>query len=262
MQEMEKYFLIIIWGTIFLVLLITMSIVFLFQYQKKHKRFIEQKNNFTQTLLQSQLEIQEKTLKNISQEIHDNIGQVLSLVKLNLYTMDVTDNESLLTKIDNSKELVSKAIIDLRDLSHSMNTDYIEEKGLVKAIEYELEMIKKTGVSDVKYSILGTAIRLDKHKELITFRIVQEALQNIIKHANAKNIFIELHFLSNCVKLSVKDDGLGFENENYKVKKDSYGIGISNMFKKAEMINAELLIESSLKNGTTISMTIKSLHAR
>jgi two-component system NarL family sensor kinase len=254
MQEMEKYFLIIIWGTILLVLIIVISIMFLLQYQKKHKKFVDQQVNFQQTLLQSQLEIQEKTLKNISQEIHDNIGQVLSLVKLNLFTMDPNDNNSLITKIENSKELVSKAIIDLRDLSHSMNTDYIEEKGLVKAIEFELDIIRKTGAIKTAFRKKGDDIKFDKQKELIIFRIVQEVLNNILKHANASLIQLDIEY-STSLKIVIVDDGVGFDRN--VLQNDKYGTGIRNIFTRAAMINGELNIESDRGKGCSIKIEVR-----
>src|SRR5258705_13572772 len=110
----------IIVGTIlflFLTLFIIMNLLLYYYKRKRHYAENESlKNQFQQTLLQTQLEIQEQTLKNISQEIHDNIGQALSLAKLNLNTMPPTNDETLQQKILNSNELVSKAIIDLRDL--------------------------------------------------------------------------------------------------------------------------------------------------
>jgi two-component system NarL family sensor kinase len=259
MQEMEKYFLIIIWGTILLILIIVISIMFLLQYQKKHKKFIEQQNNFQQTLLQSQLEIQEKTLKNISQEIHDNIGQVLSLVKLNLYTMDIADNDNIITKIENSKELVSKAITDLRDLSHSMNTDYIEEKGLVKAIEYELEMIKRTGSHTIIFEFYGKIIPLPKQKELIVFRIIQEALHNIIKHANAEKIEMTVKYIETNLEISIQDNGKGFDVRNSNKSNLNNGLGISNMLQRAELINGDIKILSSAKSGTLVVLRLSDL---
>jgi signal transduction histidine kinase len=257
MQEMEKYFLIIIWGTVLLVLIIVISIMFLLQYQKRHKKFIDQQNNFTQTLLQSQLEIQEKTLKNISQEIHDNIGQVLSLVKLNLFTMDIDDKDSLSTKIDNSKELVSKAIIDLRDLSHSMNTDYIEEKGLVKAIEYELEMIRKTGTIKTDLQIKGTVVILEKNKELIIFRILQECLQNAIKHSRASCINTTILFEKEKLRISIIDNGIGFDVQNISTEATKKGMGIYNMYKKADLIIGNLRISSEINKGCQTELVIK-----
>src|SRR5882757_2036077 len=133
-------------------------------YSKRQKKNIIEKRlmktQFDQELLRTQLEIQEQTLKTISQEIHDNIGQVLSLAKLNLNTMDVTQQDKLQEKISDSKKLVSKAIQDLRDLSKSMNTDNIEALGLVRAIEYELEMIRKTGFA-TELNVEGNIIRME-----------------------------------------------------------------------------------------------------
>src|SRR5690606_6033411 len=122
----------------------------------------------------TQLEIQEQTLKNISQEIHDNIGQALTLAKLNLNAVMAEDTQ-LQEKILNSKELVSKAITDLRDLSHSLDTDYVLEMGLQRSIEYELELIRKTGIVRTDLHVEGNLQRLERQKELILFRIVQES---------------------------------------------------------------------------------------
>ena len=136
------------------------------------------------TLLQTQLEIQEQTLKTISQEIHDNIGQVLSLAKLNLSRMDINKQDQLKEKIADSKNLVSKAIQDLRDLARSMNTDNITAMGLAKALEYEVEMLRKTGFV-VSFDVNGNVVRQEPQKELILFRIIQEIFNNIIKHAES-----------------------------------------------------------------------------
>ncbi|MEI2749016.1 MAG: histidine kinase [Ferruginibacter sp.] len=99
---------------------------------------------FQQELLQTQIEIQEQTLKTISQEIHDNVGQILSLAKLNLNIFPAANDEQQ-TKINDTKQLVSKAIIDLRNLSRSMYGDQLNELGLNDAIANELSIIRNTG---------------------------------------------------------------------------------------------------------------------
>src|SRR6187397_483253 len=118
----------------FVILFLSFVLLFLKTYSKRHHEYNSErklmKERFQKELFQTQLEIQEQTLKNISQEIHDNIGQALSLAKLNLNTMPPTNDEALQQKILNSKELVSKAITDLRDLSRSLDTDYVQEMGL------------------------------------------------------------------------------------------------------------------------------------
>jgi signal transduction histidine kinase len=127
-------------------LAIIILMFFLF-YQIKHYLQICEKDQllarFQQELLKTQLEIQDQTLKNISKEIHDNIGQVLSLAKLNLNTTDVSNFDATY-KIITSKDLVGKAILDLRGLLRNLGSDKITKMGLYGAIENELEQIKKT----------------------------------------------------------------------------------------------------------------------
>ncbi|WP_336515835.1 sensor histidine kinase [Pollutibacter soli] len=227
--------------------------IFLFRYQKRQKKFIEQKNAFAQTLLQSQLEIQEQTLKNISQEIHDNIGQVLSLVKLNLFKTDVEEGDQLRRRILDSRNLVSKAIVDLRDLSHSLNTDYVEENGLIPALAYELEMIAKTGILKTAMQVNGNSRAFDKQKELIIFRIAQEAFQNVIKHAQASELVVVADFQESGFLLSIRDDGCGVNKLEPNSTNGKPGMGIRNMQKRAEMIKGYVSISSDSSNaGTTV----------
>src|SRR6202012_1742608 len=102
----------IAWGTVMFSLLGIFIILFLFYYRKRHMSFHKNEQAFQQTLLRSQLEIQEQTMKNISQEIHDNVGQMLSLAKLQLSTAGNSDPSGKDEKINSSKDLVAKAIKD------------------------------------------------------------------------------------------------------------------------------------------------------
>lgn len=252
-KEISHLINLVIWFTLVICLLIVVILVFLFRYQKRQKKFIEQKNAFTQTLLQSQLEIQEQTLKNISQEIHDNIGQVLSLVKLNLFKTDDEEGEQLRHRIHDSRQLVSKAIVDLRDLSHSLNTDYVEEKGLLPALQYELEMIAKTGVLKTGLQVNGNPRVFEKQKELIIFRIAQEAFQNVIKHAQARELKVTADFQETGFLLSIMDDGRGINRSVQNSSLEKSGLGIRNMQKRAEMISGNVSISTDAENnGTTV----------
>ncbi len=213
-------------------------------------------SRFQQELLRTQLEIQEQTLKTISQEIHDNIGQVLSLAKLNLNTVDMTKQDELQEKITDSKNLVSKAIQDLRDLSKSMNTDNIEAIGFIRAIEYEMDMIRKTGFK-TQLDIEGKMIRLEPQKELILFRIIQEVLNNIMKHAEANAIEIKVNYAEKEIRISVSDNGKGFDltplNEN---ELSGFGLGIRNMHNRAKLIGADFSMSSNIGNGTVVSLAV------
>ena len=247
-------------GAIIFLLLALLFIIFIvFSIQRRRKMILEKKQmeyQYQQTLLQTQLEIQEQTLKNISQEIHDNIGQALSLAKLNLNTMPPTNDEALQQKILNSKELVSKAITDLRDLSRSLDTDYVQEMGLQRAIEYELEMIKKTGTVETSMIVEGAMFRLEKQKELILFRIVQETFNNILKHASAKTINVNINY-GDAFTLVIKDDGKGVNldplNEG---KNNNFGLGIRNMHSRAKLIGAEFNMNSGIGKGTEVEIVL------
>ncbi len=228
-------------------------VTFLFIHNRKQQINFKEK----QALLQTQLEIQEQTLKNISQEIHDNIGQVLSLAKLHINTMSDASPAELEEKINDSRQLVGKAIQDLRDLSRSLNTDYVIEMGLVRSIEYELGLIKRTGSFATSYTIEGKPYRLEQQKELILFRIVQEVLHNIIKHAKATAIDVLIVFDPQLFSLTVTDNGVGFdasqlEESNYT----GFGLGIRNMQNRAKLINTEFTLNSTLEKGTSVQLTL------
>lgn len=244
-------------GTTALFLLIfTIFLLFYYKVQVRQNYFMlkeeQMKFQYQEQLLQTQLEIQEQTLKTISQEIHDNIGQALTLVKLNLSTMLPAADEQLQQKILNSKDLVGKAIGDLRHLSHSLDTDYVQEMGLQRAIEYELEMIQKSGTQQTIFEIQGTPFRLNKQKELVLFRITQESFNNILKHAEAKTIKVIMTYSPDSLEMLITDDGKGVDLANLSA--EDAGLGIRNMHKRAQLIGANFNMNSTLQQGTTITI--------
>jgi signal transduction histidine kinase len=248
-------------GTLLFLLLASFIIAFWMIYKRRRKEHVQEKEQmkvlFEQELLKSHLEIREQTLKNISQEIHDNIGQVLSLVKLNIGTMDITFPVAWKEKQDDSKYLLGKVIQDLRDLSRSMDTDFIVEKGLYHAIEHEIELIRKTGIYKVELLAEGDNCRMEPRKELILFRIFQEIINNILKHAMADNINIRMLCETTSFTLEVADNGTGFDvgslfdGNNYKG-----GLGLKNMQKRSLLIGGHFDIRSNMPGGTVISISL------
>ncbi|SIS71869.1 Histidine kinase [Filimonas lacunae] len=211
-------------------------------------------SQYEHILLQSQLEIQEQTFRNISQEIHDNIGQVLSLVKLNLNTIH---EGNLQEKLSMTDELVGKAISDLRDLSKSLNGEKIADIGLKAAIAHELYMIEKA--ASIHTTLTGGDIDCLLHEEqvIIVFRMVQELFNNILKHAQAGLITVHLHTAENAVVLSVKDDGVGFDKDNMDDSKT--GIGLKNLQQRARLVNAQMTIDTAPGQGTEVAITLQPL---
>ena len=215
------------------------------------------KVDFEKQILESKLEIQEQTFRNISQEIHDNIGQVLSLAKLTINTMDVNDTTILKTKIDNSKSLVGKAIEDLRNLSRNLNTEYITDVGLDISIENELKLLHNVTQYKIEVQTEGEPYRLQHQQELIIFRIFQESLQNIIKHAKASLIWVKFSYQPHNFTLQIIDNGQGFD-QPFSTEKNNIkpGIGIRNIRHRAMLISADVAIESSPAKGTIVTIKL------
>lgn len=246
-------------GTVVFLMLALLFIFFLVLSVRRRKRLSMEKEQlkteFEKELLHTQLEIQEQTLKTISQEIHDNIGQALSLAKLNLNTMDAGNPGELQEKILNSKQLVGKAIQDLRDLSKSMNTDHISSMGLVKAVEFELDLIRRSGFK-VLTDFSGEIRKMEPRRELILFRIIQETLNNVIRHADADMITVQLEYTTAFIELTISDNGKGFDKTGVEKTQSPGGLGLRNMESRARVIGATFNVESNPGNGTFVILKI------
>jgi len=262
-QNKEILSIIIIGGLLALGLLLFVVII-LFIYQKRqhaHEReLLELKEEYDQELLRSQLEIQEKTLKTIGEELHDNIGQLLSVVKLSLSNLDIDASHPVFAGIQNTKEILNKAIVDVSHLSKSLHSDRISHIGLRRAIEFEVETIRKTGLVNIELSESGTDSeqQLDPQKSIFLFRMFQELLNNALKHAKAKHIQIGIHFSTdNHFTLSVKDNGVGFNvAEKQNKPSSSGGVGLKSMINRAKLIGAKFLINSEEGKGTTVTIVL------
>lgn len=205
-----------------------------------------------------QVEIEEQTFQRISEEIHDNIGQVLSLAKLNLHTLQLEKGHPALKQIETVNELVSKAISDLRQLSKSLNSAQLSQYSLFQCIQLELETIKKTGLYKTELEEEGEEYTFSPEKQLILFRMIQEVLTNIIKHAKAQKILVLIHYLPDKFQLKIKDDGIGFdlgstENQNLLGR----GSGIGNILRRSKLLNAEVNFSSpENQEGTLFQLTM------
>ncbi len=255
MQTSSKEIIIGIFSATILLVVIVGFILFLIVYfRKRQKNFIrekeEMKKQFEKTHLTSMLEVQEQTFKNISLEIHDNIGQVLSLAKLSIGTAVATDFEE---KAVLAKDLITKAISDLRDMSKSLNTNQIANEGLSMAIARELQMLEKTG--KYKTELIGDdEINVPAKNIVIIFRIIQEAFNNIIKHAVATAIVVELKDTATNATIKINDNGKGFDVD--LATKTNMGLGLKTMIERSKFINGTTFISSSIGSGTTITINI------
>ncbi len=243
-------------GTLFVFYIVLFMII----NKNKHRRYKMEKKEmefrFENELLQTRLEVQEQALNQVSQEIHDNIGQTLSIAQMNLLSLTMVDADANLRNelIENSKNLLAKAITDLRNVSHVLNSENISRMGLEESIKKELNYI--TSFKNLNFEVLvtGEPDNLSDEKELMVFRIAQEAIANIVKHADASSVQISLQYLPTSFVMNISDDGVGFDPAE-KQNDEKSGIGLMNMRQRVSLMQGELNVSSGAK-GTTIHLTI------
>jgi signal transduction histidine kinase len=186
----------------------------------------------------------EKERQRISREIHDDIGQSLSVIKLNL-------NMGAPSQLQEAKSILNDVIKELRDFTHNLYYGKLLLNDLVESIKKDVERLNATGTINAAIDINWKDGVLTEQNELLVYRIFQEAINNILKHADAKNIGIVINSCKKPFTLVIKDDGAGFlENE---IKQ---GLGLNNMIKRAEMAGGQLKLSSRPGKGTEIRVII------
>ncbi len=244
-----------------ILLLVAFIILMLYLYKKRQIVFVHNleqiKLDHERNILAAQLEIQEQTFQHISREIHDNVSLSLTLAKLQLNTLEWGDSKKTMNMVESSIELLSRSIHDLSNISKSLDADAIIQQGLLSVLETEIKRISSTGLLTIGFEVSGSPVYLSTHKELIIFRIIQEAINNIIKHAGTKNASINLHYNSTHLHIGICDNGTGFDYADYlSKKKNNNKAGLKNMETRANMIKGRMQLKSQLGGGTSVSFTI------
>ena len=196
-------------------------------------------------------EVQEQTLTNVSRELHDNIGQLLTLVRLQL-EQETLDDPILTEKLSPLDNTLTDTIEQVRLLSHSLNTDHLEQSGLLQAIDKEVTRISQLKTTQIHWQHHDKEPSIDKDKRVMIFRIFQELLNNTLKHARAKNIYINMEAEDN-FSLTIKDDGVGFDLET--IINSSKGSGLQNMLKRAKLANLTLNIDTTINKGSIFTLS-------
>ena len=229
--------------------LLLLTTLFSKKQQKNKAEKLKMQNEYQQSLI----EVQEQTLTNISQEIHDNVGQVLSLAKLNLNRVyiEYPGNEDK-EKISSTVELITKAIEDLRALSKSLNGEMFVDIGLHEAVKREVGILQKGGFINAEFISLGKTFALPRQTEVVIYRIVQECIQNAIKHSSAKNIATTFKYQEPEILVTIADDGKGFSEKAMIPSKA--GLGLRNMKSRAAHIGTDLKINSAPGKGTQVNI--------
>ena len=238
-------------GTLILILFVFYIIFILILYKNRQLRMVKEHKD---KLVKARIEEHEKAMNALSAELHDNINQKLHLSRRQMGNIRRRATDDLqLEIIEVTTALLDDLIGQVGDISHSLNTNLVRQTGLKLTLEKEAAQINNTGLS-CRVLTQGSLELLEEDQELNLSRIVQEALQNILKHADARAVEIKLSVIDDQLLLSIEDDGKGFKPNAELLSTSS--LGLNGMITRATAIGATLDIRASPGMGTRITLSL------
>ncbi|UII31523.1 histidine kinase [Fulvivirga ulvae] len=234
-------------ATITLIVLVVIIIILFGTFQARKNKYIQAEKKFEEEIAKSQMEIHEQALKNMGWELHDNIGQLLSVARMQLNILQAKLPDGHKEETVDVSEILGDCLKEIRLLSKTLNPDIIREMGLVRSIELELERFNKLNFLKAKLSVQGEEYMVPQKDGIILFRILQEFFSNVIKHSKAQHLDVNLEYSANKLLISAKDDGIGFDYEEV-IK----GAGLINMKSRAKLIGAEYNMVSAKNKGVEL----------
>src|SRR5690606_9561653 len=248
---MDEKEIIIIAAIAIPITLVVIVIVLFSVFARRKNRLLEAqekaKKAFDRELTESQIEIREQTLRNISWELHDNIGQLMTLAKIQ--SQMAKDKPEMMNEVS---ETIGTGLDELRALSKLINPEALKTLSLNDAVSLEIERFNRLKFIAAELIVKGDEIQIEGNKQTILFRILQEFFSNTIKHSKATSLKVVLDYTGEELNITAEDNGVGFEK-----KDDFMGIGLKNMKTRAQLINSNLKINSIKGEGTVLQLRYK-----
>jgi signal transduction histidine kinase len=261
LQTETEIIIFIVLSGILAALFIAGIIYFLVQFQKKKIRYEQDKRlleeQHKQALLSSQLEVQTQTMRDIGREIHDNVGQKLTLASLYAQQLGA-ENEypAIQQRMNSVAQIINESLTELRSLSKSLTSAHVADTPLHELLQHECDKITATGRYQLQL-VLNEMPALSATVKTIVLRMAQEFFQNSMKHAGATTLAVSLQQTAEGIVLNMSDDGKGFNPQQ-----TSQGIGLKNMQQRADIIEAQLSVITAPDKGTRLQLMVpqKSFH--
>ncbi len=261
MGESTEIVLVYFVGTFGMAILAGAIFLFFTTYQKrllkKELEINKIKTRQQEEILQNTVLSQEKERKRIAQDLHDEVGAMLSVVKLNIAMVERKSDTTASKEIaSETKSYLDEVILQVRRISRALLPPSLEKLGLPAAVEELVNWVNKGDQVEVVIWKTDHEYRFDGKKEMAIFRIIQELLNNALKHAQASRIDIKLRFSPAGLAVSVSDNGVGFNlQDNGKA-----GLGLKNLESRAQILNARIKLRSAPGKGTSAVIFLKSLN--
>lgn len=233
-KDNETFKKLVAFSSVAIMLLFGLILLYRNQQNLKYKKVLQEK--FSQKLLVSQ----EKERRRISKDLHDGLGQRLLLLK----------NKLINSGAEDTKELVDATIDEVRTISRDLHPFQLQELGITKAIEYTLNQVDENTSLFISTEIDNIDDLFNREQEVNIYRIVQESISNVIKHAKAEASKVSVKKGSHHVKISVKDNGIGFDfPEKYQ---NITSLGLKTLLERTKFLNGQMKVQSKIDDGTTL----------
>ncbi len=245
--------LLLIFSTIIILIVVLMMLfIYIYFLRQKSKLIIENKEKklkFEQELAQSLIEMKEQTLNFVGQELHDDIGQKLSVAMLLAAKAQTVRNDTENNDLNEIRMILGECIRDIRNLSRTFMTNHIEHFGLVESLKMEVDRLQRLDFVSVNFHYNNFDVDINRKDSVILFRMIQECIHNSLEHSKAKNLEINLIDSDDELNVTVSDNGIGMKESQIVA-----GGGLSNMKNRAAMINAVFEISGGDAPGTEIKI--------
>lgn len=239
--------------TLFLLFIVLLTVLF----SKRKNKLLIHNQLLNEELNKVEIEVRDQTLQDVAMEIHDNIGQILTLANLNLHKI-TSEDDGIMKAAEDARSLIKKSINELRGMSRRMEGENILQGGLQLAIQQQVEWANRINQSTVEFLSIDSfplIIENDERKKMILFRMIQESLNNSLKHSKASKIVITCEANKEMFEIRLEDNGVGFDVSKIE---NSKSLGMTTLKKRAALINASLSIDSILDSGTKVTIKISA----
>jgi two-component system sensor histidine kinase UhpB len=198
-----------------------------------------------------QLRAQEEERKRVARDLHDEVNQALTAILLRLEALTHVAPPRLKAELAETKGLANQAMEELLQLARQLRPAALDDHGFVPTIEEQLRRFKAQYGIETSLSTEGALDNLGSDQQLVLYRVTQEALNNIVRHAKAQKVVVDIARTDGSVELCVSDDGKGFV-----VGTEKGGLGLEGMAERARLVNGEFEVDATPGRGTTLKLRV------
>jgi two-component system NarL family sensor kinase len=261
-QSSPQLVLLIIIGTAIFLALAFFIVLFLFFFrQKQLKNRHEQealREAYEQEMLRSQMEVQNETLRQVGEELHDYVGQLLAVarIELNLLEERLTD-PSVGAGVRRANEALQQAVQGVRSLAKTLDSETVGTFGLAESLSLDLDRVRRLGTFQVFFSTTGTPRPLPAQGDVVVYRIVQELVGNALKHSGGTQLTVRLAYEPTALHLYLADDGLGYDPAAVAERPlSAAGSGLRNLRRRVKVLGGTCGVRSQPGQGTIYEIVV------